>query len=117
MELLVPPDSSGFDADPGTSPTLLPGARSSGKCNNPSPVVRFVSLRAGGGAELPLIPVCQKALVDINTVVLVEVPGSRDEIQAASFHGDALAAAVGRGRAGSLFSGILQCWGGCGWEG
>lgn len=83
MELLVPPDSSGFDADPGTSPTLLPGARSSGKCNNPSPVIRFVSLRAGGGAELPLIPVCQKALVDINTVVLVEVPGSRDEIQAA----------------------------------
>lgn len=46
-------------------------------------VISSVSLRAGGWAELPLIPMCQKALVEINTVVLVEVPGSRNEMQAA----------------------------------
>lgn len=80
LEQLVPPDPSGFGADLGTSPTLLMGTHSSGRWNNRPPVIRFVSLRAGGRAELP---VCQKTLVEINTVVLVEVPGSRDGMQAA----------------------------------
>lgn len=80
LEQLVPSHQTPLDLV--LISALLPWARSSGRCNNPS-VIRFVSLRAGGRAELPLIPVCQKALEEINTVVLVEVLGSRDEMQAA----------------------------------
>lgn len=66
--MCVPPDFS-----PGS------GAESPGACfgvkRDPSLGIRFVGLGAGGQAEkLPLIPACEKALVEINTVVLVEVP-------------------------------------------
>lgn len=59
LEQLLPPNPSGFGADLGTSPTLLPGARSGGRCNNPSfcdQLCQSQSWRLGRASLNPYVP-------------------------------------------------------------